>query len=111
MPRLKKMHESLRSGVNGAKGRFGPSRIALSGSFKNANWSKEGSAFGNMLKKNLQLSTATRSLRYSKQGLRFTIVNQPCYFFLKKEVKKKEKLYCVGLVAGGYLSITFGDLY
>lgn len=110
MPRLKKMHGSLRSGVNGAKGRSGPSRVALSGSFKNANWSKEGSAFGNTLKKNLQLSTATRSLRYSKQGLRFTIVNQPCYL-KKKEVKKKEKLYCVGLVAGGYLSITFGDLY
>lgn len=38
---LKKMHGSLSSGVNGAKGGFGPScSIALSISFKNAKWSK-----------------------------------------------------------------------
>lgn len=49
---------------------------------------KEGSPFGNTLKKNkkLQLSTIARSLGYSKQGLRFIIVNQPCYL---KEKKKK----------------------
>lgn len=51
MPCLKNMHGSLRSGVNGAKGRFGPSCIALCVSFKNANCSKEGRAFGNMFKK------------------------------------------------------------
>lgn len=52
MPCLKKMHGSPRSGVNRSKGRFGPSRsIALSVSFKNTNWSKEGSPLGNILKK------------------------------------------------------------
>lgn len=52
MPCLRKMHGSQRIGVKGAKERFGPScSIALSVSFKNANWSKEGSPFGNTLKK------------------------------------------------------------
>lgn len=78
---LKEMHGSLRNGVNRAKGRFGTScSIALSVSFRNAGWSKEGSPFGSTLKKaNLQLSTITRSLGCSKQSLRFAIGNQPCY--------------------------------
>lgn len=55
MPCLKTMHGSLRSGVNGAKGRFGPScSIALSVSFKNANCSKAGSPFGCTFKKEIK---------------------------------------------------------
>lgn len=83
MPCLKKMHVSLRSEVNGAKGRLGPScSMALSVSFNDANWSKEGSPFGNTLKNdnNLQLSAIARSLGYSKQSLAFTIETQTCYF-------------------------------
>lgn len=53
MPCLKKMHGSLRSGVNGAKGGLGPScGIAVSVSFKSVNWSEEGSPLENTFKKN-----------------------------------------------------------
>ena len=102
MPCLKKMYGSLRSGVNGAKGRFGPScSVALSVSFKNANWSKDGSPFGNTLKKKCTVICCYQIPWLFKAKLK--IYNSKLNMLCKKKKRKKSAVLC--WAGGGRISL------
>lgn len=103
MPCLRKMHRSQRVGVKRAKERFGPScSLALSVSFKNANWSKEGSPFGNTLKKKKNFTVIYYYQIPWLFKAKLNIYNSKPTLLFKKKEKKKVVLCRAG---GGRISL------